>query len=212
MSSVSSFKGMQKEYEELQEARIYYKKYTEKLNDIIDDLRAKIEEETKIRKIFENKLNDLHSIVRDKEAGYKRAQLDLDHILQNPIDKDNLLSELRVENKEANQNNVAYQIKYDTINHLLNNTKKELQDEKLEKMRVESYLKDELAKVKSKLRANEKELDETKSQLKDKSFRYDCIFKVLEREQKEIERLKNIPEDTQDTNKLEDKIRSLTQE
>lgn len=67
------FKDVQREHAELLEEKVYYKKYTDKLNEIIDDLRGKIEEETQIRKVFENKLNDLHSIVRDKEAGYKRA-------------------------------------------------------------------------------------------------------------------------------------------
>ena len=60
-------------------------------------MRGKIEEETKIRKVFENKLNSLHSIVRDKEAGYKRSQIDLDHLLQDNIDKNKEIENFREE-------------------------------------------------------------------------------------------------------------------
>lgn len=66
-------------------------------------LGNKIEEETKIRKLFENKLNDLHSIVRDRDATYSRAKVDLDHLLQDNISKDDQLGRLLKEYKEVSE-------------------------------------------------------------------------------------------------------------
>lgn len=79
-------------------------------------------------------------------------------------------------------------------------------------MKIESRLKDELAKCKTSLRKAEKELTTIKSELKDKTFRYDCIFQVLEKEQREVERLKSIVPKVQDTKSLEDKISGLSKE
>jgi len=134
------FKNIQKDYDELLEERIYYKKYTDKLNDIIDDLRGKIEEETKIRKVFENKLNDLHSIVRDKEARYTRSKIDIDHLLEDSIQKNKAFEALQEEFSEATKMGTAYQIKFDSINQLLVSTRKELENEKGIRYKEEAFL------------------------------------------------------------------------
>lgn len=146
------FKDVQREHAELLEEKVYYKKYTDKLNEIIDDLRGKIEEETQIRKVFENKLNDLHSIVRDKEAGYKRAWIDLDHVLQDNIDKNKQLEELQYEYKDVTKIKNAFQIKFDTINQLLNQTQKEFQEEKAQRSKEVTRLTIDLEQTKEKLK------------------------------------------------------------
>ena len=50
------------------------------LCDYIDDLRARNDEETRLRKQFEAKLNAIHSIARDQEVKYQRALEDIDNI------------------------------------------------------------------------------------------------------------------------------------
>jgi chromosome segregation ATPase len=160
------FKTIQKDHDELMEERIYYKKYTDKLNDIIDDLRAKIEEETKIRKIFENKLNDLHSIVRDKEARYNRAKIDLDHLLQDNIDKNRQMEELQEEYKDVSKIRTAYQIKFDSINHILNTTRKDLESEKLSRHKEVTILTNTLNRTKEDLTKTKTTLNSAVAQLK----------------------------------------------
>lgn len=162
------FKDIQKDYDELLEARLYYKKYTDKLNDIIDDLRAKIEEETKIRKLFENKLNDLHSIVRDKEAGYSRAKEDLDYLLQDNIEKEHELEELRQSYKDSEQVKIAYQIKFETTNHSLTNAKKELEFEKASHLREVSKMKSEHDVLRKHSDKIEREYAQLRKQYEDK--------------------------------------------
>lgn len=140
------YKDIQKDYDELCEEKVYYRKYVDKLNDIIDDLRSKIEEETKIRKFFENKINNLHSIVRDKEAGYDRAKFDLDYLLQDNIAKNQELETLRENHKDLTSRYSALQIKFETTNHILTNTKKELESDK-------AYHHTEMTRISSELEA-----------------------------------------------------------
>ena len=197
-------------------------KYTDKLNDIIDDLRAKIEEETKIRKLFENKLNDLHSIVRDKEAGYSRAQIDLDHLLQENIEKDKLLEQLRQWYKDSEQVKMAYQIKFETTNHLLTNTKKELEFEKVSHLRDVSKLKSEYESLRKNNDRNERDLAELRKLYEDKVLNNKFLFldywiqlhrnKFWERKNKETERLNKLLEKWKDTELLENKIKGLSKE
>jgi len=55
-----------------------YVKHIEKLNGYIDDLRSRNEEEINIRKQFEAKLNELHSVGRDQDIKYYRALEEID--------------------------------------------------------------------------------------------------------------------------------------
>jgi len=124
------FKEIQDDNAMLRDGKVITQRYINKLNDIIDDLRAKIEEETKIRKVFENKLNDLHSIVRDRDAGYSRAKIDLDHLLQDNITKDTQLQDLKEEFKDASKLKIAYQIQFESTNRLLTQMHKDFEKEK----------------------------------------------------------------------------------
>ena len=146
------FKDIQKENADLVADKGLSQRYINKLNDIIDDLRSKVEEETQIRKVFENKLNDLHSIVRDRDASYNRAKIDLDHLLQDNIDKDNKLQKLHEEFKDVSKLKVAYEIKFQSTNRQLMSVQKEYERDKIEKYKENKALETELKKVKDSLK------------------------------------------------------------
>ena len=61
------------ENQRLEASTAEYVLHINKLNDYIDGLRLRNEEETRLRKMFEAKLNALHSVCRDHEAEYARA-------------------------------------------------------------------------------------------------------------------------------------------
>lgn len=67
------------------------------MNEYIDDLRSRNEEEIKIRKQFEAKLNELHSIGRDQEIKYFRAINEIDEINQKFEKLEKTCSDLRDE-------------------------------------------------------------------------------------------------------------------
>ncbi|CAI2365528.1 unnamed protein product [Moneuplotes crassus] len=56
--------------------------HIEKLNEYIEDLRRRNEEEINIRKQFEAKLNELHSVGRDHDVKYYRALEEIDEYMQ----------------------------------------------------------------------------------------------------------------------------------
>ncbi|CAI2372803.1 unnamed protein product [Moneuplotes crassus] len=154
------FKEIEAENAVFAKEKITTKRYTAKLNDMIDDLRVKIEEETRIRKLFENKLNDLHSIVRDKDAAYNRAKVDLDHLLQDNINKDDQLSRLLKEYKELSEKKTEFQVQYDSIVAELNQAQKDFEREKLERVKETKHLREDLQKTRSSLLKVEKNYKE----------------------------------------------------
>jgi chromosome segregation ATPase len=58
-----------------------YVKHIDKLDDYIEDLRRRNEEEISIRKQFEAKLNELAYVGRDHDAKYYRAIEEIDEVL-----------------------------------------------------------------------------------------------------------------------------------
>lgn len=187
-------------------------KYTDKLNDIIDDLRDKIEEETKIRKIFENKLNDLHSIVRDKTAGYNRAKIDLDHLLQDNIDKNAQLEKLQEEFKDVSKLKMAYQIKFDSVNNILSNTAKDLNTEKLARHKEVNDLNRNITKTKTQLMDTQMQLNDLSALYEDVNSKYIIFSKLYEKEKSEKERLNNLIGSAKDVSKFEKTIEGLKKE
>ena len=73
------------ENKKLETSTAEYVLHINRLNEYIDDLWARNEEETKLRKQFEAKMNALHSVCRDFEAKYNRSLEDID-MLEQQID------------------------------------------------------------------------------------------------------------------------------
>ena len=69
-----------------------------KLNEYIDDLRKRNEEETKLRKQFEAKLNSLHSLVWDQEAKYNRALDEIDQLEKVKLEQEKEITRIMNEN------------------------------------------------------------------------------------------------------------------
>lgn len=69
-----------------------------KLNEYIDDLRKRNEEETKLRKQFEAKLNSLHSLVWDQEAKYNRALDEIDQLEKVKLEQEKEITRIKNEN------------------------------------------------------------------------------------------------------------------
>lgn len=74
-----------------------YVLHIEKLNEYIDDLRRRNEEEINIRKQFEAKLNELHSVGRDQDTKYYRALEEIDDFMQKLLSTDNRLKKFEKE-------------------------------------------------------------------------------------------------------------------
>ncbi|CAI2372963.1 unnamed protein product [Moneuplotes crassus] len=185
------------------------KRYIAKLNDIITDLRAKIEEETKVRKVFENKLNDLHSIVRDRDATYTRAKVDLDHLLQDNISKEDQLFKLLKEYKEISEKKTEFQVQYDATLQDLNKTQDNLDRERLERLKEVKNLKNELKTTKTTLFKIEKNYKENLSELQKLRQVHHEMSKNYSDDK---ETLKKYNRDYQSITKLESVIESLRKE
>lgn len=206
------FKDIQTDHAELLEEKKYYKKYTDKLNDVIDDLRAKIEEETKVRKAFENKLNDLHSIVRDRDAGYTRAKDDIDKLIHDNFDKGREVMRLTEELKSALESKSAFELQFTTTRNLLMKAKREHEADKKEFQTENARLSKAFQSLSDHSTAADLKLAEMTQKYEDKKTANEGMLKTLAGLKIENTRLTKLVERIKSDDVLENKVASLNKE
>ena len=130
------------EYDSMNKKTEQYIKHISKLNEYITDLRDRNDEEIKIRKQFEAKLNELHSIGRDQEVKYFRAINEIDELIQkleniekNSLDyreetiglrRDKIYLETQVINLESKRKTLTKENIH--LNRLLNQKEKRIEE------------------------------------------------------------------------------------